>query len=348
MRYNTLGRSDIKVSPLCLGSMTWGTQNIETEAHEQIDMALAYGINFIDTAEMYPTNPLSLETQGDTERIIGSWIEKTGRRDEVVLATKVSGAGYKNVRDGAAISPKTIIDALEDSLKSLKTDYIDLYQLHWPNRGSYMFRQNWHFDPTDQDGGEVERHMLEVLETFETLIREGKIRAIGLSNESCWGTTQWLECAEKNTLPRMMSVQNEYSLLHRLYDLDMAEMTHHENVGLLAYSPLACGLLTGKYAPDTKPPEGTRLAITGNLGGRTTDRAWKAIDAYRQVAENFGLDLSQMSLAWCLRRPFMTSVILGATSTAQLETILKSAEVTLKDEVMKAISETHYAHPMPF
>jgi aryl-alcohol dehydrogenase-like predicted oxidoreductase len=345
---NSLGRTDIKVSALCLGSMTWGTQNTEAEGHAQIDLALDHGINFIDTAEMYPVNPLSKETQGDTERVIGSWIKSSGRREDIVLATKVSGEGLKYVRDGAPISPATIKQALDQSLTSLQTDYVDLYQLHWPNRGSYMFRQNWRYDPTSQNTTETEDHMLETLTYLNDMIREGKIRSIGLSNESCWGTMRWLQMAEKHHLPRMASIQNEYSLLCRLYDLDMAEMTHHEQVGLLSFSPLATGLLTGKYSENSQPPAGSRASITSDLGGRTTQRVWPAVAAYQDIADRFGLDLTAMSLAWCMQRSFMTSTIFGATSLDQMKQSLKAADLILDQQVLTAIDSAHKAHPMPY
>jgi aryl-alcohol dehydrogenase-like predicted oxidoreductase len=345
---NPLGRTDIMVSALCLGSMTWGTQNTEAEGHAQIDLALDHGINFIDTAEMYPVNPLSKETQGDTERVIGSWIKSSGRREDIVLATKVSGEGLKYVRDGAPISPATIKQALDQSLTSLQTDYVDLYQLHWPNRGSYMFRQNWRYDPTSQNTTETEDHMLETLTYLNDMIREGKIRSIGLSNESCWGTMRWLQMAEKHHLPRMASIQNEYSLLCRLYDLDMSEMTHHEQVGLLSFSPLATGLLTGKYSENSQPPAGSRASITSDLGGRTTQRVWPAVAAYQDIADRFGLDLTAMSLAWCMQRSFMTSTIFGATSLDQMKQSLKAADLILDQQVLTAIDSAHKAHPMPY
>jgi aryl-alcohol dehydrogenase-like predicted oxidoreductase len=345
---NPLGRTDIMVSALCLGSMTWGTQNLEAEGHAQIDLALDHGINFIDTAEMYPVNPLSKETQGDTERVIGSWIKSSGRREDIVLATKVSGEGLKYVRDGAPISPATIKQALDQSLTSLQTDYVDLYQLHWPNRGSYMFRQNWRYDPTSQNTTETEDHMLETLTYLNDMIREGKIRSIGLSNESCWGTMRWLQMAEKHHLPRMASIQNEYSLLCRLYDLDMSEMTHHEQVGLLSFSPLATGLLTGKYSENSQPPAGSRASITSDLGGRTTQRVWPAVAAYQDIADRFGLDLTAMSLAWCMQRSFMTSTIFGATSLDQMKQSLKAADLILDQQVLTAIDSAHKAHPMPY
>jgi aryl-alcohol dehydrogenase-like predicted oxidoreductase len=328
--------------------MTWGTQNTPAEGHMQIDMALDHGINFIDTAEMYPTTPLSKQTQGDTERIIGEWNAATGRRSDVIIATKVSGEGYKNVRDGAPISPSTIKVALEASLRSLRTDYIDLYQLHWPNRGSYMFRKNWHYDPTAQDRTAILDEMNEILECLEGYRREGKIRHVGLSNESAWGTAQWLRVAEGHKLPRMASIQNEYSLLCRLFDTDLAELAHNEDIGLLSFSPLACGLLTGKYSADGQPPNGSRKSINDDLGGRVSARLWPAIGAYQTIADDHGLDFGQMALAWCIRRPFMASVIFGATSLPQLENSLRSMELNLSDEIMASIDETHRIHPMPF
>ena len=347
METRRLGRTDLMVSAFCLGSMTWGTQNTEAEGHAQIDMSLDHGINFIDTAEMYPTNPLTKETQGDTERVIGSWIEQSGRRQDIILATKVSGQGYKNVRDGAPISAETIEIALNNSLKSLKTDYVDLYQLHWPNRGSYMFRQNWTYDPSGQNSAETEDHMLEVLNALDGHIKAGRIRHIGLSNESTWGTMRWLQLAEQHNLPRMVSVQNEYSLLCRLYDTDMAEMTQHEQVGLLAFSPLAAGMLSGKYGPD-QTPNGSRRSITADLGGRITDNVWPAIDAYQAVADRHGLNIVQMAMAWCLTRPFMTSAIFGATSLDQLKTILDAQDLTLSEDVLKDLNTAHKNHPMPY
>jgi len=343
-----LGRTDLKISALCLGSMTWGTQNTTAEGHAQIDMALDHGINFIDTAEMYPTTPLSKETQGDTERVIGEWLAKSGRRDAVVIATKVSGEGFMNVRDGAPISPATIRLALEASLRSLQTDYIDLYQLHWPNRASYMFRKNWLYDPTSQNREAILAEMHEILTCLDGFRRDGKIRHVGLSNESAWGIAQWLRISEDHGLPRMVSTQNEYSLLCRLFDTDLAELSHNEDVGLLSFSPLACGLLTGKYKGGEVTPHGSRKSIGPDLGGRVTPRVWPAIDAYQAVADRFGLDLTQMALAWAMTRPFMASVIFGATSLAQLETALGSADLVLDSEVMAMINEAHKAHPMPF
>jgi aryl-alcohol dehydrogenase-like predicted oxidoreductase len=259
----------------------------------------------------------------------------------------VAGKGYKNVRDGTAISPATVTQALEASLKAMHTDYIDLYQLHWPNRGSYMFRQNWTYDPSQQSTNETLDHMLEVLETLGRLRASGKIRYIGLSNESVWGTMQWLSIAAKYNMPRMVSVQNEYSLLCRLFDLDMAEMAHHEKVGLVSFSPLAAGLLSGKYANGAIPAN-SRRSINDNLGGRINRHLWPALEAYVNVAKSNELDPCQMALAWAATRPFMTSQIFGATSTAQLSTALNSTKVKLSDVVMREIQNIYKRHPMPY
>ena len=347
MQKNPLGRTGLEVSALCLGSMTWGTQNTEAEAHAQIDTALGHGVNFIDTAEMYPVNPTRAETVGRTEKIIGSWIAKTGRRDDVILASKHSGEGFKGARDGAPITSATIPGAVEGSLRRLRTDHVDLYQFHWPNRGSYMFRQHWRYDPSGQDRAATIAHMEDTLEALQRQVEKGNIRHFGLSNESAWGTCQWLRVAEQRGWPRVASVQNEYSLLCRLFDTDMAELSVNEDVGLLAFSPLAAGLLTGKYQGGAVPAR-SRMTLNETLGGRRTERAFAAVEAYLEIATRHGLDPVQMALAWCLTRPFMCSAIFGATSEAQLGRALGSADVTLSGEVLDEIDSAHRAHPMPY
>ncbi|WP_243613207.1 aldo/keto reductase [Shimia aestuarii] len=347
MKMKPLGRTGIEVSELCLGTMTFGTQTPEAEAHAQMEMARDHGINFFDAAEMYPVNPISAETVGRTEEIVGNWFEKTGRRDEVVMATKHSGAGFKHARDGAPISAKTIPEAIEGSLRRLKTDVIDLYQFHWPNRGSYMFRQNWAFDPSQQDRAATLAHMEEALEALQAQVEKGNIRAFGLSNESAWGTAEWLRIAGEKGGPRVASIQNEYSLLCRLYDTDLAELSVNEDVGLLAFSPLAAGLLTGKYQHG-RVPDGSRMSIVENLGGRKSARVFDAVDAYLAIAQTHGIDPIHMAMAFTLQRPFMCSSIFGATRIEQLEHLLKCTEVTLSDEVMKDINDAHRAHPMPY
>ncbi|MCP4825108.1 MAG: aldo/keto reductase [Shimia sp.] len=347
MKMNPLGRTGIEVSEFCLGTMTFGTQTDEADAHQQIDMSLDAGINFVDAAEMYPVNPISPETQGRTEEIIGTWFAKTGRRKDMVLATKHSGAGLAHVRDGALISAKTIPEAIEGSLKRLQTDYIDLYQFHWPNRGSYMFRQNWDFDPSGQNKADTLAHMEEALEALQKEVDKGRIRAFGLSNESTWGTAQWLRMSEDKGGPRVASIQNEYSLLCRMADTDLAELCVNEDVGILAFSPLATGLLTGKYQ-ENATPTGSRKSINGDLGGRVSPRVFDAVQAYLEIADKHELDPVHMAMAFTVQRPFMCSSIFGATTIEQLEHILAGADLRLSAEVLKDISAAHRAHPMPF
>lgn len=348
MQRTTLGQTGIEVSVFSLGSMTWGTQNSEAEGHAQIDMALDRGCDFIDTAEMYPVNPVRAETVGGTETIIGTWFARTGRRSDVVLATKVAGQNETFVRPGLPVSPETLRAALEGSLRRLQTDYIDLYQLHWPNRGSFHFRQNWGFDPAQQDGAAEVEDIHALSETLRDLVAEGKIRAWGLSNDSVWGTMQWNAAAAVTGGPRVASIQNEYSLLCRQYDTDLAEMSVHEGVTLFAFSPLATGLLTGKYRGGARPA-GSRATIgSADLSGRMTERSGHAVEAYAAIAEKHGLDLTQMALAWCLTRPFHIIPIFGATTMEQLDTALSAADLTLSEEVLDDIAEAHKAWPMPY
>ena len=332
---------------MCLGTMTWGSQNTEAEAHAQIDRALAAGVNFIDTAEMYPTTPRSPETFGHTEEILGNWLARSGRRDEVIVATKITGASGGIARGGRGIYADTVREAVHASLKRLKTDVIDLYQLHWPNRGSYHFRQHWTYDPSGLDRAAIETEMAAVLDMLARLQRQGKIRHVGLSNETAWGTAQWLRLSGETGTPRMVSIQNEYSLLCRQFDTDLAELSVLEKVDLVAYSPLAAGLLSGKYRGGAAP-EGSRGAINPGLGGRMTERSIAAVEAYAGIAERHGLDLAQMALAWAMGRPFMGSVIFGATSIEQLERDLGAAELELSEEVRSEIVAAHKANPMPY
>lgn len=347
MKMNPLGRTGIMVSEYCLGTMTYSTQTPVEDAYRQMDTALDHGVNFFDTAEMYPVNPNLAENTGNVERVIGDWFENTGRREDVVLATKHSGEGYMKVRDGAEISAATIASVVEGNLKRLKTDYIDLYQFHWPNRGSYMFRKNWVYDPTGQNRQATLDNMSECLEELQKLVNAGKIRAFGLSNESAWGTAQWLRISEDRGLPRVASIQNEYSLLCRLYDTDLAELSHNEDVGLLAFSPLAAGYLSGKYQGN-EIPEASRMTHHQDMGGRNTPRVRPAVSAYLEIAERHGLDPVHLAMAFCTSRPFMASVIFGATTQVQLERILAGAGIVLSDEVLDEIDQAHRAHPMPF
>ena len=347
MKMNPLGRTGLTVSELCLGTMTFGRQTPEADAHVQISRALDAGINFVDTAELYPVNPTLKETIGDSEAIIGTWnAANPGRRGDYILATKHSGEG-SIVRDGAPISSATIPDTVEASLRRLQTDVIDLYQFHWPNRGSYMFRKNWAYDPSGQDRKETLADMEDCLEALQKQVDKGNIRYFGLSNESAWGTSQWLRLAEANGWPRVATIQNEYSLLCRLFDTDLAELSVNEEVGLIAYSPLGAGLLTGKYQDGVIPP-GSRRSLLPELHGRITPRVFDAVEAYVQIARRHGLDPVHMALAWCRTRPFMCSAIFGATSSAQLEVALDSVGVELSDEVLGEIDAAHRAHPMPY
>jgi len=346
MKYNTLGRTGITVSEICLGTMTWGTQNSEAEAHEQMDYAVSQGVNFFDTAELYPVTPAGPETMGLTEDYIGTWLKKSGKRNEIVVATKVAGPGRPYIRGGTPAGPKTMREALETSLKRLQTDHVDLYQMHWPNRGHYHFRQAWTYDPSHQDTSATVEDLAAILETLGAFVKEGKVRAIGLSNDTAWGTMKMLALAEKHGLPRIASLQNEYNFLYRAFDLDLAEVSHHENVGLLAYSPLAAGLLSGKYLNGANP-EGSRLSINGDLGGRYTEYQEPAIQAYATLAREHNLDLAQMQLAFSLTRPFMTSVIIGATSMEQLKTNIGAKDVVLSADVLQGIARLHKMYPAP-
>lgn len=346
MRYIPLGSTDIEVSQLCLGTMTFGTQTPESDAHAQIDASLDAGINFVDTAEAYPVNPMLPETAGLTETIIGNWIAKSGRRDDIVLATKICGPGGP-CRDGAPISVEGIREAVEGSLSRLQTDYIDLYQLHWPNRGGYMFRQNWTYDPSQQDKARTVAHMEGVLGELQAQVEAGRIRHVGLSNETAWGTAQWLNIAERMGTPRMQTVQNEFSLMDRLYDTDMAELSHNEQVTLLAYSPLAAGMLTGKYTGGAVP-EGSRMSLSPDMFGRRSDRAISIAQMYADIAARHGLHPVNMALAFVSQRPYPSSPIFGATNIDQLQVILDGKDVVLSDEVIAEINDTHRANPMPY
>ena len=346
MKTRPLGRTGLDVTVFCLGPMTWGTQNTEDEGHSQIERAIEAGINFIDTAEMYPVNPVRAETVGVTEAIIGNWFEKTGRRNDLILATKHSGIGSHS-RDGAPITAESIPQAVEGSLKRLKTDVIDLYQFHWPNRGSYHFRKIWDYDPSNQNRAQTDQHMADALGALQKLVDQGKIRHFGLSNESAWGTTNWVRQAEKGHGPRVASIQNEYSLMCRYFDTDLAEACLNEDVGLLSYTTLAAGLLTGKYQ-NGQIPEGSRMAINGDLGGRKTDRAFAAVAAYQNLTDKYGLSLTQMSLAWARERPGLTSIIIGATTMDQLEEVLGAHDLVLSEDLLKEIDQVHKQHPMPF
>lgn len=348
MKYKKLGRTDIDVSLICLGTMTWGNQNTEAEGHEQMDYALDQGVNFFDTAEFYSI-PARADLYGETERIIGTWFKERGQstREKVVLATKVVGGGPAWVRDGkTAIDRKNILLAVEDSLKRMQTDYIDLYQLHWPNRPHYHFGKH-HIDFSNTDPRKEEENFLDVLHTLDELIKQGKIRHVGLSNESAWGTMKYLNLAEKHGLPRMASIQNEYSLLCRVFEPELSEVAQMEDIGLLAWSPLATGIISGKYL-DNNVPKGTRRDVSTSSTHRIGDYVDDATRAYIGIAEKYGLDVCQMALAFACQQPFMTSVIIGATNMNQLKTNIGAESITLDEDVIADINAVYAQYTRPF
>jgi aryl-alcohol dehydrogenase-like predicted oxidoreductase len=344
MDLKTLGRTDLKVTDICLGTMTWGSQNTEAEGHAQIARARDIGINFMDTAELYAV-PGSVETSGRTEEIIGNWFQANGDRDSWILASKIGGGGSPHLRNGHRADGPSIREAVEASLKRLKTDYIDLYQIHWASRGSYNFDGSWTYQPHKQDTSDVLANLADMLEALGDLVAQGKIRHIGVSNETSWGVMQYLAIAEAKGYPRLASIQNEYSLLRRQFDLDLAEVSHHEDVGLLAYSPLAAGLLTGKYF-DGAMPKGSRKDYQKGFW-RLNEHSERAAKEYHALAARHGLDPVQMSIAFCRSRPFMTSTIIGATSIEQLDHILAARDLTLTAEVLAEIDAINRRYPRP-
>jgi aryl-alcohol dehydrogenase-like predicted oxidoreductase len=309
-------------------------------------MALDHGVTFWDTAEMYPVNPVRAETVGQTETIIGTWLATRRQRDRLVIATKITGKS-RFTRPGQPITGATLRAAVEGSLRRLQTDYIDLYQLHWPNRGSYHFRQAWGYAPTGIDRAAETAQMTDILLAAQALVAEGRIRAIGLSNETVWGAARWLHLADSLGLPRMATVQNEYSLLCRQFDTDWAELSLAEDMPLLAFSPLATGLLSGKYAGDVIP-EGSRRSLNRDLGGRITPAVFPAVAAYLGIAGRHGLDPCQMAIAFCRSRPFRAIPIIGATTLEQLQVNLGAATTSLSPEVLAEIADTHRAYPAPY
>ncbi len=346
MEYRQLGKTGIKVSAIALGTMTWGQQNTEAEAFEQMDYALEKGINFFDTAEMYPVPPRA-QTQGRTETIIGNWLAQRGTRDKLVLATKVAGRGDNNpgldhVRDGPRLTREQIHQALNDSLKRLQTGFVDLYQVHWPERATNYFGALGY--QHREDDGAVD--IRETLEALAELVQQGKVRHIGLSNETPWGLMRYLQLAREFDLPVVVSVQNPYCLVNRLYEVGLAEMSMREEVGLLAYSPLGGGTLTGKYLNGARP-EGARMTLFERFTRYSNPRTQAAIADYVALAGEHGLDPAQMALAFVTSRPFVTSNIIGATSMAQLKSNIDSAELMLSDEVLQAIETIHRDNPNP-
>ena len=337
MNYKKLGNTNLKVSTICLGTMTWGEQNSQEEGFEQMDYALEKGINFFDTAELYAI-PAKKETYGKTEEIIGNWIDIKKNRNKLILATKISGPGLDWIRGGKnQYSKNNINTAVEESLKRLKTDYIDLYQLHWPERSTNFFGKLGYEHKDNEEWNNFE----EILNSLDNLIREGKIRHVGLSNETAWGLSKFIELSNKKNLPRMMSVQNPYNLLNRTYEIGLAEISIRELSGLLAYSPLAFGFLSGKYR-NSKMPKGSRMELFGDYFSRyKSDNASKAIEEYYKIATNYNLDFAQMSIKFCEIQNFMTSVIIGATNMEQLKTNIESVNVNLTNEILNKINNVH-------
>ena len=331
------------MSTICLGTMSWGEQNTQDEGFEQMDYALSQGVNFWDTAEIYSIPPKQ-ETFGDTEVIIGNWFEKTKKRDKVILASKVCGPMREYVRGGGnQFGTKNITKALEGSLKRLKTDYIDLYQLHWPERKTNFFGKLGYEHDDSNEWTKFE----DILETLKKFIEQGKIRHVGLSNETSWGLFKFLELSKNNKLPRMLSVQNPYNLLNRTYEIGLAEMSVREKAGLLAYSPLACGYLSGKYR-NNQMPKNSRIERNGEFWTRyNKPNSNKAIDSYYEIAQKHDLNLAQMSLKFLEIQPFVTSVIIGATNMEQLKTNIESVNVNLTDEIIKEINEIQAIYPNP-
>jgi len=345
MQYKKLGKTNLDVSLIGLGTMTWGFQNTQAEGFEQMDYALEQGVNFFDTAEMYAVPP-SAQTYGTTETIIGNWFAARKGRDRVILASKITGPGLSWIRGGDIINKKNIHLALEASLKRLQTDYIDLYQLHWPNRGSYHFGQIWGYSPNFDPQTEQE-NFLEVLHTLSSLIDAGKIRHIGLSNETAWGMMNWLQLSEKHNLPRMASIQNEYSLLCRHFEPDLSEIAIHEQCGLLAWSPLTRGMLSGKYLNGAQP-EGARLSIETRVEHRLHPHTDAAIEKYVTLAKDNDLDVTQMALSFVNTRPFVTSTLIGATTMAQLKSNIDSVNLQLPASVIEGIEKIRREYPMSF
>ncbi|WP_282123220.1 aldo/keto reductase [Algibacter mikhailovii] len=341
MKYTTLPNTNTRVSKICLGSMTWGNQNTELEGHAQLDYAFDQGVNFIDTAELYPV-PATAETSGRTSKIIGTWIKKSGKRDKVVIASKIAGSGdYTAHIRTTGFRGNSIKEAIDVELERLQTDYIDLYQLHWPERDTNRFGvRDYKFDSKWED------NFNEILHSLDREIQAGRIRNVGISNENSWGTMRYLEESKKDKLPRVSTIQNAYSMLSRTFETDLAEVSLRENVGLLAYSPMAFGVLSGKYITG-KAGESTRLKLFPRFSRYSGEQSTEAAKRYLKIAEANDLSLAQMSLAFVNQQPFVTSNIIGATNLEQLKENIASIDVTLSDDVLAQINEVHQVIPNP-
>ncbi|EOA6586352.1 NADP(H)-dependent aldo-keto reductase [Vibrio vulnificus] len=344
MQYTKLPHSTLEISKLCLGTMTFGEQNSQQDAFEQLDYAVAQGINFIDTAEMYPVPPKA-QSQGLTEQFIGNWLSKSGKREKVLIATKIAGPrNVPYIRDNMSLNRRHIHTAIDDSLTRLQTDYVDLYQLHWPQRQTNCFGQLNYPYPDAQE----EVTLIETLEALNELVKAGKVRYIGVSNETPWGVMTLLRLAEKHDLPRIVSIQNPYNLLNRSFEVGLSEISHYEGVQLLAYSPMAFGTLSGKYL-DGARPKGARCTLFERFQRYFTPQGLEATKAYVSLARDYGLDPAQMALAFVNQRPFVASNIIGATTLDQLKANIGSLNVKLEDEVLNKIQQigTIYSNPCP-
>ena len=342
MNYKKLGNTDLDVSTICLGTMTWGEQNTQDEAFEQMDFALSNGVNFWDTAELYAVPPRK-ETYGDTEKIIGNWFKKTKKRKEVILATKVAGPARNYLRNGEnSFTGPNLESALNNSLKRLKTDYVDLYQLHWPERNVNNFGRLGYVHK-EKDWNQFE----DVLGELNKYIKAGKIRYVGLSNETPWGALNYLQLSKDKNLPRMMSIQNPYSLLNRSYEVGLAEVSIREKIGCLAYSPLASGYLTGKYR-NKNFPKGSRMERDFDFWTRyRKPNTEAAVELYFKICEKHNLNMTQMSIKFCEIQQFMTSVIIGATTMEQLKSDIESVNVNLSNDVIEEINQVQTVYPNP-
>ncbi|MGI9276193.1 MAG: NADP(H)-dependent aldo-keto reductase [Endozoicomonas sp.] len=341
MEYRQLGRTDIRVSEICLGTMTWGEQNSQEEAFAQLDCATDCGVNFIDTAEMYPVPPKE-ETYTRTETILGNWLKQRGRHDDLVIATKICGPGQAYMDGGRLMTPWHINRAVEGSLKRLGVDCIDLYQLHWPDRNTNFFGQLGYTHQEDQGGTPIE----ETLGALDELVRAGKIRHYGLSNDTPWGTMEHLRISAEKHQPRPVSIQNPYNLLNRSFEVGLAEISHREQLGLLAYSPLAFGTLSGKYLNGTRPAN-ARITLFSRFSRYQSPQSQFAIEEYVRLAREHNLDPAQMALAYVTSRSFVTSNIIGATTLEQLKSNLQSSQLSLSEEVLEGIEAIHTQQPNP-
>ena len=343
MKYTRLPHTDIEVSKICLGTMTWGNQNTQEEGFAQMDLALDKGINFFDVAELYPV-PANADTYAETERIIGRWFTKTGNRDKVVLATKIAGPGdYTAHIRTTGFSKDALNEAVNNSLKRLQTDYIDLYQLHWPERTTNTFgTRDYPFNTTQS----WEDNFNEILHNLDKIIKSGKIRHVGISNEKAWGAMRYLNESKQHNLPRMLTIQNSYSLLNRTFEGDLAEVSHRENIGLLAYSPMGFGVLSGKYINGTAA-QNARLNLFPRFARYSSAQSTEATKRYLDIAKKNDMSLAQMSLAFVNTRPFLTSNIIGATNLDQLEENIDSITINLSDDILKEINQVHAEIPNP-